>query len=258
MNATRWVRFEHAGTPGLGTLAQDRIRVHEGDLFGGPQPTGVELSLAEVRLAAPLAPGKIVALWNNFHALAAKLGKPVPTEPLYFLKASSSVIGPGAAILRPPGYEGKIVFEGELGIVIGRRVAHASRAEARAAIFGFTCVNDVTALDIIERDPTFAQWCRAKGFDTFGALGPAIATDFDWSSARVVTTVDDSVRQDYPLSDLVFQPEELVARISADMTLLPGDLIACGTSLGVGSLKPGARVAITIEGIGTLANALAP
>src|SRR5262249_5871500 len=127
---------------------------------------------------------------------------------------------------------------------------------ASDCIFGYTCVNDVTAAEILNSDPTFVQWCRSKGFDTFGCVGPVIATDLDLRGARVVTRLDGGERQNYPLSDMIYSPAEQVSRISQDMTLLAGDVIACGTSLGVGSMKDGSTVEIRIDGIGSLVNTL--
>jgi 2-keto-4-pentenoate hydratase/2-oxohepta-3-ene-1,7-dioic acid hydratase in catechol pathway len=203
---------------------------------------------------APCRPSKIVALWNNFHALAAKLDKPLPRHPLYLIKPSTCVIGPRETIRRPAGYTGRIAFEGELGIVIGKRCSGVAPEEAREHILGYTCVNDVTAADVLNEDATFAQWCRSKSYDTFGCIGPVIAPRVDLERAHVVTRVDGVERQNYALSDMAFAPANLVSHISHDMTLLPGDVIACGTSLGVGSMKDGATVEVTIDGIGTLVN----
>jgi len=230
--------------------------LHEYEGLDQPVPTGAVLSLRALTPLAPCAPGKVVALWNNFHALALKLEKPVPEHPLFLIKPAESVIGSGVPIRRPAHYAGKIVFEGELGIVIGKRCRNASLAEAEDAIFGYTIVNDVTAAGLLAENPHFPQWCRAKGFDTFCCLGPAIASGFDWRSARVVTRLDGVERQNYPLEDMVFTPAQQVSLISQDLTLEPGDVIACGTSLGVGSIGDGATVEVAIEGIGTLVNAL--
>ncbi|MFC5431415.1 fumarylacetoacetate hydrolase family protein [Paraburkholderia denitrificans] len=220
-------------------------------------PTGAVLPLRTLSPLAPCAPGKVVALWNNFHALAAKLEKPVPTHPLFLLKPAGSVIGSDTPILRPAHYAGKIAFEGELGIVIGKRCSNVSEEEAQSSIFGYTIVNDVTAAGLLTENPHFPQWCRAKGFDTFCCIGPAIVSGFDWRSARVVTRLDGGERQNYPLDDMVFTPAQQVSLISQDLTLEAGDVIACGTSLGVGSIGAGATVEIAIEGIGTLSNILA-
>jgi 2-keto-4-pentenoate hydratase/2-oxohepta-3-ene-1,7-dioic acid hydratase in catechol pathway len=254
----RWVRFLDAGRVGIGTLEGEEIAEFSGDLFEQPRATGRLLERRKVTVLAPCSPSKMVALWNNFHALGVKLGKQPPAHPLFLIKPSTCIIGPDEPIRRPAGYDGKIVFEGELGIVIGRRARDVPLADASAHIFGYTCVNDVTAAEILNETPDFAQWCRAKGYDTFGCIGPAIVTDLDVGAARVTTRLDDAERQNYPLSDMIMSPAELVSRLSFDMTLLPGDVIACGTSLGVGSIKAGSTVEVSIAGIGCLTNVLAP
>ncbi len=255
---TRWVRFRSAaGSVGFGVLEGESIAEHSGDPFGTSRPTGFRLPIAGVTLLAPCVPSKIIALWNNFHALAAKLGKPAPTHPLYLIKPASCLIGTRQTIERPLGYTGKIAYEGELGIVIGKRCHNVAPEDIDAYIFGYTCVNDVTAIAVMNEYPDFVQWCRSKGYDTFGAVGPVIATAFDWREASVVTRVDGAERQRYALADMILPPEQLVSRISHDMTLLPGDVIACGTSLGVGSMPDGAHVEVLIEGIGTLENTVA-
>jgi 2-keto-4-pentenoate hydratase/2-oxohepta-3-ene-1,7-dioic acid hydratase in catechol pathway len=256
-SAMHWVRFRAAGATGFGTFDGTRIATYTGDMFDRPQATGVTLE-GGFTLLSPCVPSKMVALWNNFRALAAKMGKPAPTHPLFLLKPGTSVIGPHEPIQRPTGYAGKIAYEGELGIVIGRRCKDVSVDDAPRHIFGYTCVNDVTAADVLNETPDFAQWCRSKGFDTFGSVGPAIVTEFDWSQARVVTRLGGVERQSYLLSDMIIPPLELVSRISHDMTLLPGDVIACGTSLGVGSIREGVDVEVRIDGIGSLFNALSP
>jgi len=254
---SHWVRFSAAGRDGFGLLKNGQIHEHSGDMFAGAKDSGHRHEAGEYTLRSPCIPGKIVALWNNFHTLAAKIGKPVPTHPPFFIKSSTSAIGCDEPIRRPLGYTGKIVFEGELGIVIGKTCRNVASSDAARYIFGYTCVNDVTAMDMLFENPDFAQWTRSKSFDTFGCLGPAIATDIDPLASSVLTRVDGSERQNYPLSDMVFPPHELVSRISHDLTLMPGDVIACGTSIGVGSIKDGATVEISIDGIGTLRNTLA-
>ena len=256
---TQWARYRTAdGRIGFGTLDEERIVEHEGNLFEGPKRTGSTIPRSTVKLLSPCAPSKIVALWNNFHALAAKLGKQTPVHPLFLIKPGCSVAGPGDPIQRPASYKGKIAYEGELGIVIGRHCKDVPESEAADYIFGYTCVNDVTAAELLNEDVNFPQWCRAKGYDSFGCLGPVIVPDLDWTQARVITRLDGIERQNYALSDMIFSPAEQVSRISRDMSLLPGDVIACGTSLGVGSIKDGSTVEITIDGVGSLVNALAP
>ncbi len=249
----RWVRFEHNGETGIGTLHGDVIEVHEGELFNAPRATGRMLPLAAVKLLMPVRPGKVLALWNNYMALASKLGLADPAEPLYFMKAPSSYLNPGESIVAPPG-QGKIVYEGELAVVIGRRAKAVSEDAALNHVFGYTCCNDVTAAEVLNRDSTFAQWVRAKSYDTFCPLGPCVATGLDPSTLVVRTWLDGQLRQDYPVADIRFSVPRLVSLLSRDMTLEPGDVILCGTSVGVGSMKPGSTVEIEIAGIGRLSN----
>ncbi len=249
----RWIRFAHGGSTGFGTLDGDRIDRYRGDLFDSPEPTGDSVALADVKVLRPVTPTKVIALWNNFAALGAKLGLAVPAEPLYLLKAPNSFADPGD-VIRNPRCGGKVVFEGELGIVIGRTATAVGEAEALDHVFGYTCANDVTHADILNRDASFTQWVRAKGFDTFLPLGPVVATGLDPTTLVVRTILNGDVRQDYPISDMRMPVQRLVSLISADMTLYPGDVILCGTSIGVGSMKPGSDVSVTIDGIGTLDN----
>jgi len=249
-----WLRFEHAGKQGFGTLNGDTIQVHAGGLFDAPAATGENLPLAAVTLLTPTTPSKFIGLWNNYHAAAEKQGNAIPAEPLYFLKGANSLLAHGQAIRAPALYDGRVVYEGELGIVIGQQASNVSEADAGNYIFGYTCVNDVTALDLIQHDPAFAQWTRAKSFDTFGVVGPCIATGLDPAVLTVRTLVNGRERQNYPCSDMIFPPRRLVSLISKELTLMPGDVIACGTSLGVTTLKPGATVEVVIDGIGVLSN----
>ena len=252
---TRWIRFEQEGRTGFGTLDGDIITRHQGDMFTQPEATREHLPLAAVKVLCPSVPSKMIALWNNFHALAEKLDTPVPGEPLYFLKAASSFLATGETIRRPKSYSGKVVYEGELGIVIGRDCKEVPEAEVGPYIFGYTCINDVTAIELINKDPTFAQWVRAKSFDTFGVFGPVVATGLDAVTLSVRTVLNGAERQNYPISDMIFAPARLVSLLSYDMTLYPGDVIACGTSIGVGSMKePRNTIEVSIEGIGTLSN----
>jgi 2-keto-4-pentenoate hydratase/2-oxohepta-3-ene-1,7-dioic acid hydratase in catechol pathway len=252
-----WSRFRSKdGRVGFGTLADGYITEYAGDMFGESAPAGGHIARGEYELLCPCVPSKIIGLWNNFGELSLKLGKPAPAHPLFFLKPATSVIGSGEAIRRPAGYAGKIAYEGELGIVIGKHCKEVQPEIAGRHIFGYTCVNDVTAVGVLDENPDFAQWCRSKGYDTFACLGPVIATGLDWRPLRVVTRLDGVERQNYPLSDMIMPPQEVVSRLSYDMSLLPGDVIACGTSVGVGSIKDGCAVEVSIEGIGSLVNML--
>jgi 2-keto-4-pentenoate hydratase/2-oxohepta-3-ene-1,7-dioic acid hydratase in catechol pathway len=249
-----WIRFEHQGSIGFGVLENENIRIHSGDMFAGAQATGAVVSLAAVKVLIPTQPTKMIALWNNFRALATKLGSPIPAHPLYLLKGNNSFLAHGETIRVPASYSGKVVYEGELGIVIGKRCTAVSETQAHDCIFGYTCINDVTAAEIINKDATFAQWVRSKSFDTFGVFGPVVATGLDPAKLTVKTLLNDQERQNYPVTDMIFPPASLVSLISHDMTLEPGDVIACGTSVGVGSIKNDNIISIVIDGIGKLSN----
>jgi 2-keto-4-pentenoate hydratase/2-oxohepta-3-ene-1,7-dioic acid hydratase in catechol pathway len=251
----RWIRFAHAGGFGFGQLGADdaTVTVYQGDMFSGATPTGQTVKLADIKLMAPTQPTKIIALWNNFKALGDKLQLATPPEPLYFLKSPNSWANPGD-VIRQPSQAGKVVYEGELGIVIGKTAKEVSEDQAMAHVFGYTCANDVTHADILNRDASFTQWVRAKGFDTFCPFGPVVATGLDPATLVVKTTLNGQERQNYPVSDMRFSVAQLVSKISHDMSLLPGDIILCGTSIGVGSMKPGSEVYVEIAGIGILSN----
>src|SRR6266851_3997093 len=252
---TKWIRFEQGGKIGIGTLEGDTIAVHTGDIFAGAKPSGQTLKLSDVQVLTPCEPSKMICLWNNFHQLAAKNDFKEPKEPLWFLKAPNSYWPANRPIERPATYAGKIIYEGELGVVIGKKCFNISEAEAGDYIFGYTCVNDVTAVDLLKKNPTFDQWVRAKSFDTFGVMGPVIVTGLDPMTLTVRTILNGKERQNYPVSDMFFPPHKLVAMVSRDMTLMPGDVIACGTSLGAGAMTEAENIVdIVIDGVGTLSN----
>jgi 2-keto-4-pentenoate hydratase/2-oxohepta-3-ene-1,7-dioic acid hydratase in catechol pathway len=252
---TLWVRCEKDGAIFYGIQNGDEIARHDGAPWDAPVPTGERFQADSVRMLAPVAPRNFIGLWNNFHAAAAKQGNAIPTDPLYFLKSTGSLLDPEGIICPPPSYTGRTLYEGELGIVIGRRCHDADEAAGGAAIFGYTCVNDVTALDLFG-DPVFPQWARAKGCDSFGPVGPAIATGLDWQQLVIRTRLGGRERQNYPASDMILSPPRIVSLISREMTLHPGDLIACGTSLGALPMRAGMVVEVEIEGIGVLRNTM--
>ena len=251
---TSWVRYETGDGHGFGTLIGDAIAAFEGDMFGVATPTGDTLPLSEVTLLTPCVPSKIVALWNNSRAAAEKQGLSQPEDPLFFLKGPNTYLAPGGTIRKPASYDGRVIYEAELGIVIGRQCKDADEAAAADAIFGYTCVNDVTALQVLDADPSFPQWARAKGYDTFGPFGPVVATGIDLASATVRAELNGRERQNYPVADLFLQPVELVSRLSRFLTLEPGDIVSCGTGPGALPMKPGSTIDVIIDGIGTLSN----
>jgi len=215
----------------------------------------VETPLSAVRLLAPVEPSKIVCIGRNYREHAKELNHPVPTEPLFFLKPPSSVIGTGDEIRRPNALSQRVDHEGELGVVIGRRCYRLRESDdVQAYILGYTCVNDVTARDLQEKD---GQWTRAKGFDTFCPVGPVVAENLDpWKGVRVESRVNGQVRQNGTTADFLFPLDLLIRFISQVMTLEPGDLIATGTPAGVGPLRPGDTVEVSVEGVGTLTNSV--
>ena len=249
-----WIRFMYQGNVGFGSLEGQSIQLYDGNLFDRPTPNGQTLSLQLVELLTPCEPGKMLGLWNNFHQRAEKEGWSKPQHPLYFIKANSCFNAAEQPIRRPANYSGPVVFEGELGIVIGRTCHDISTDMSDDYIFGYTCVNDVTARGILKADPSFTQWTRAKGFDTFGVFGPAIVTDIDPDELVIRTLVNGQQKQNYPVRDMFYRPREIVSRLSRDMTLNPGDLIACGTSVGVEPMPDGCRVEVAINGVGVLKN----
>jgi 2-keto-4-pentenoate hydratase/2-oxohepta-3-ene-1,7-dioic acid hydratase in catechol pathway len=232
----------------------------EGHPFGRIQFTGVRYAQADIRLLSPILPSKVVCVGKNYAAHIAEMNTgDAPKEPLLFLKPSTAVIGPGDAIRIPPGST-NVHHEAELAVVIGARGArHVTPEQATASIFGYTIGNDVTERDMQKSD---GQWTRAKGFDSFCPIGPWIETDLpglglDPADLEVACTVDDEPRQKGRTSQLIFDVPTLISYISQVMTLLPGDVVLTGTPSGVGPIRPGQRVDVTIEGLGTLSNTVA-
>ena len=223
----------------------------DGHPFGDLRFTGQRWALADVRALSPILPSKVVCVGRNYADHAAELGNQVPKEPLLFLKPSTSIIGPNDAIRIPPQSK-RVEHEAELAVIIGASGARrVDRAGAAAAIFGYTCANDVTARDLQKSD---VQFTRAKGFDSFCPLGPWIVTGVDVSDVEVRCEVNDEVRQLGRTKDMVFDVPTLVSYVSHVMTLLPGDVILTGTPAGVSQIVDGDRVTVQVEEVGTLTN----
>jgi 2-keto-4-pentenoate hydratase/2-oxohepta-3-ene-1,7-dioic acid hydratase in catechol pathway len=223
-----------------------------GDIEDLPSRRIDPLVLGEAALLAPVHPSKIVCVGRNYRDHAAELGHEVPAEPLIFLKPPSSLLAPGAAIVRPQIAQ-RVDHEGELGVVIARTCHRLSAEEdVRPYILGYTCVNDVTARDLQNKD---GQWTRGKGFDTFCPAGPVVASDLDpWAGVAVETRVNGEVRQQGTTVDFIFALDTVIRHITQVMTLLPGDLIATGTPKGVGPVVAGDVVEVSVAGVGTLRN----
>ena len=245
----RLFRIEHDGEPRYAAEREGRWRLVEGDIFGSYRD-GAEISPDGLTLLAPVAPSKIVCVGLNYRDHAAEQHKALPDEPLIFIKPSTAVIGPGAAI-EVPSWAGRIDHEAEMAIVIGRRAFEVPLTRAAEHILGLTAVNDVTARELQSKD---GQYTRAKGFDTFAPVGPCIAVGLDGRDLQVRGYVNGHLRQDSRTRELIFTIPEMVHFVSSVMTLLPGDIISTGTPSGVGPIRPGDQVTVHVEGIGALTN----
>lgn len=220
------------------------------ELMESITPTDEVVPFKELKFLSPTRPTKIVAVGLNYKAHAEEMGKPLPEEPLLFLKPSTSVIANKMRIVLPKMSK-RVDYEGELAVVIGRKCKKVSPEEAKEYILGYSCFNDITARDLQQKD---VQYTRAKSFDTFAPYGPWIATEIDPIGLKITTKVNDQLKQEGNTQDMIFSPFELVSFISQIMTLLPGDVISTGTPPGVGPLKPQDKVEVEIEGIGKLIN----
>ena len=246
---TRLYRIEYEGVARYAAEHDGRWRLVDGDVFGVWTP-GAEIAAEGHRVLAPVQPSKIVCVGLNYKDHAAEQNKPLPAEPLLFIKPSTTVIGPGEAI-QAPGWAGRIDHEAELGLVIGKRAHRVPLDKANDYILGLIAVNDVTARDLQNKD---GQYTRCKGFDTFGPIGPCIATGLDGRDLAVRGYVNGHLRQDSRTRELIFTIPELVAFITSIMTLLPGDIISTGTPSGIGPIVPGDSVTVSIECVGALTN----
>ena len=245
------IRYSYQDKSGYGILEEDTVQPLSAPPYGGLEKTGKRLPMAAVKLLAPCEPTKIVALGLNYRDHAEEMRLALPPEPLIFMKPSTSVIGPGEAIVYPRQSQ-RVDYEAELAVVIGRRAYKISETEAGDYIMGYTCCNDVTARDLQKKD---GQFTRSKSFDTFAPLGPWIETALaNPGNITVEAFVNGQRRQHSHTSDLIFGVATLVSFISHIMTLLPGDVISTGTPSGVGPLQPGDIVEIRLENIGSLIN----
>jgi 2-keto-4-pentenoate hydratase/2-oxohepta-3-ene-1,7-dioic acid hydratase in catechol pathway len=227
----------------------------DGDVEGLRSRRIDALALEEAELLAPVRPSKIVCVGRNYKAHVAELGNDIPKEPLLFFKPTSSLLGPGGVVRRPKISQ-RVDYEGELCVVMGKTCYQpADDEDVRNYILGYTCLNDVTARDLQNKD---GQWARAKGCDTFGPVGPVVVDGLDpWAGVGVETRVNGAVRQQGNTRDFIFTLDEMIRYIARAMTLFPGDLISTGTPEGVGPLVAGDVVEVSVEGVGTLRNSVA-
>jgi len=247
------VRFSIDDKVKHGILKGKTIQAIEDKPYRYIKPVDQQYKLSEVTLLPPCAPSKIVALGLNYHSHAEELKAPLPDAPLIFLKPSTAVIGHGDNIVYPPSST-RIDYEGELAVVIKKPLWRVSIEDALDYVLGYTCFNDVTARDLQYADK---QWTRAKGFDTFAALGPCIETELDPGNVDLETYLNGKLKQKGNTGDLIFSVPELINFISHVMTLLPGDIITTGTPSGIGPMYPGDKVEVKINQIGTLRNYVA-
>ncbi|MBI4610993.1 MAG: fumarylacetoacetate hydrolase family protein [Candidatus Rokubacteria bacterium] len=244
------VRFKANGKIRYGILEGHHVVEYAGTPFGTFKRGRKKFPLKQVVLLAPTVPSKIVALGVNYRDHAEEANRPIPDEPILFIKPPTSLVGPDDPIVCPPLAK-RVDFEAELAIVIKKRCRNVPAERAREYILGYTCLNDVTARDLQRKD---GQWTRAKSFDTFCPLGPCIATDIDPSGATIESYLNGERKQASNTKHFIFPVEEVVARVSQVMTLLPGDVIATGTPAGIGPMQPGDKIEVRIEGIGSLRN----
>ena len=253
----RIVRFDTRDKVKYGMLAENIVHGFQGNPFAHFKRLGSSLTLdrstyklEEVRLLAPCLPSKIVCLGLNYRSHAEETKLPVPPVPLIFLKPPTAIIGPGDKIILPRLYR-HVDYEGELGVVIGKKAKDVPEDKAKEYVIGYTCFNDVSERHAQKED---GQWTRAKGYDTFAPIGPCIETEVNPDDLKLETYLNGELRQSACTSDLIFGVSKLVSFISGVMTLLPGDVITTGTPSGIGRVNPGDVVEVRIERIGTLRN----
>jgi 2-keto-4-pentenoate hydratase/2-oxohepta-3-ene-1,7-dioic acid hydratase in catechol pathway len=246
---TRLYRIDHGTGPLYAAEREGQWRLVDGDIFGTFRE-GPEIKHDKVRILAPVMPSKVVCVGLNYKDHAAEQHKPLPEEPLIFLKPPSSVIGPGQPI-EVPTWVGRVDHEAELALVMKKTARNVKAGQASDYILGLTCLNDVSARVLQSKD---GQYTRAKGFDTFCPLGPCIAVGLDGRDLQVRGYVNGDLRQDSRTRELIFTIPEMVEFVTSVMTLLPGDIISTGTPSGVGPIKPGDSVTIHVEGVGALTN----
>ncbi|MHB8085821.1 MAG: fumarylacetoacetate hydrolase family protein [Dehalococcoidia bacterium] len=248
------VRFQKNESTSYGVLESDSIQVYDGSPYEAGdnsfRPTGTTVPLDSVKLLSPCPATKLVCLGLNYRPHAAELKIKLPDLPLLFLKPPSAIIGPGDTVVLPPGSL-RIDYEGELAIVIGKRASNILEDKFAGYVLGYTCFNDVTDRVAQTKD---GQWTRSKSYDTFAPIGPCVETAVSPSNLKIETSINGEIKQTGNTSELIFGVPRLVSYISHVMTLMPGDVIATGTPVGVGPLNDGDVVEISIEGIGTLKN----
>ena len=247
----KYARFSISGSPSKYGLIEDDVIIEiDGDIFTEFKVTEKKYSIKNVKILAPCFPSKVVAVGLNYIDHAKELGMKAPEEPILFMKPSTSVIGPNDNIIYPK-MSRRVDYEAELAVVIKDKTKNVKPEEAHTHIFGYTCLNDVTARDLQKKD---GQWTRAKSFDTFCPIGPYIVTDINPDNLKIALFLNGQLKQSSFTSNLIFNVQKLVSFISKVMTLFPGDIITTGTPSGIGPLKRGDKVEVVIEKVGRLRN----
>ena len=246
----KFVRFRKDDCCSYGLLEGDLVKKIEGDIFGDFKITECCYDIADVEILIPCQPSKIVCVGLNYRAHAQEVNLALPEEPVIFLKPPSAALPHKGTIVRP-AMSGRVDYEGEVGIVIGKMAKNVKPEEAYSYIFGATCFNDVTARDLQSKD---GQWTRAKSFDTFAPFGPCIATGLNYDNLSIELLLNGEVKQKSNTSDLIFNISQIVSFISQVMVLMPGDVIATGTPSGIGPMNSGDTVQVKVEGVGVLEN----
>lgn len=247
--------LDENGEEKTGILRDETLREISGDVYSNYQENGKVHNADKVKVLPPCEPTKIIAVGLNYEDHAKEMKRELPKQPMLFLKPNTAVIAHKEEVIYPSHMSERVDYEGELAVVIGKEAHMVEEKAAKNHIFGYTCINDVTARDLQAKD---VQFTRGKGFNTFAPIGPYIETDADPSDLSIQTILNGEIRQDSNTSNLIFSVSQLISFISKVMTLLPGDIIATGTPSGVGPMSPGDKVQVRISGIGTLTNSVRP
>jgi len=249
----KFVRFEIKGNVRYGLVSDSHVLEIEGDIFNQYSVSETKHNFCGLKILSPCVPSKIIAIGLNYRSHAEELGMALPEDPMVFMKPPSAVIGPDEEIIYPE-MSSQVDYEGELGVVIGKKCRFVTEEDSEKYIAGYTCFNDVTARDLQRKD---VQFIRAKGFDTFAPMGPFIETDINPCNVKIETFLNGEKKQSGSTSDLIFPVKTLVSFLSNIMTLWPGDIIATGTPSGIGPMKRGDVVEVRIDGVGNLSNRVA-
>ena len=251
----KFIRFSSENNSKSGILKNESDVVEiRGDMYGEYKETNNIYKLDEIKILPPSSPSKIICVGLNYKDHAEEMNRQLPEAPMLFMKPNTAVIAHNEEIVYPSHMSKRVDYEGELAIVIGREARMVEEQDAENYIFGYTCINDITARDLQKID---IQFTRGKGFDTFAPFGPFIETEISPENLSIKTLLNNEVKQNSNTGNLIFKVKTLVSFISKIMTLLPGDIIATGTPAGIGPVKPGDRLEVSIDGIGSLVNYVA-